>query len=520
MMVSLFSFENLHRAYLNCRKGKRNSRCALLFEQQLEENLFQLCKELQERTYQPAPSSCFITSKPKHREIFAADFHDRVIHHLVVSHLEPIWEKTFIHDSFACRRNKGTHGAVFRLQDFMRSASSNGVKTAYFLHIDIKSYFLSIDKEILYRILCKRIHRLKPCWMEEMKWLVGKIVFHDPTVKAQKRGQLSLFDLIPPHKSMSSTSNKTGLPIGNYTSQFFANVYLDRLDQFVKHGLKASYYLRYVDDLVLLDEDRKRLEAWEESIDLFLKRDLKLQLHPHRRTLASVSNGCDFLGYVVRRTHLLARRRTVQNCREKLRHYEAVLVRKMQRGIHYRYAEQRVSQLFATLMSYQGQFCHTASFRLWRRLFDEFPYLRFYVRCSRDHWIRKDQVPKRFGSLAAQYQWFARKFRNCLMFFQVGCFFEFYGPQAKRALALVRLKAGRTRRSLGLGVGVPMRCGKLAELQKSGLDVPIAVVRQTGRPLGRTAQRRVAALYVRPKPSILQVRIGRNQPSATPHTRH
>ena len=271
-MVSLFSFENLHRAYLSCRRGKRNSRCALLFEQRLEENLFQLCEELQNRTYQPAPSASFITSKPKHREILAADFRDRVVHHLVVGFLEPLWERIFIHDSYACRRNKGTHAAVFRLQEFMRGVTHNGAKRAHFLHLDIRSYFLTIDKEILHGIVCDRIGKARPSWAAsagDMKWLTETIIFHDPTVNARKVGQLSLFDVIPPGKTLSSTSNRTGLPIGNYTSQFFANVYLDRLDQYAKHELKIRCYIRYVDDLVLLHEDSAQLEAWEKAIERF-----------------------------------------------------------------------------------------------------------------------------------------------------------------------------------------------------------------------------------------------------------
>ncbi len=495
-MVSLFSFENIHRAYLNCRKGKRNGRCVLLFEQRLEDNLFRLCEELQSRTYQPSPSSCFITSKPKHREIFAADFRDRIVHHLVVYHLEPIWEPIFIHDSFACRRGKGTHGAVFRLQKFMRRVSSNGTKAAYFLHIDIQSYFLSIDKEILYSGLCRRLDRSKPCWLADMKWLLGKIIFHDPTAQARKRGQLSLFDIIPPHKSLASTQNKTGLPIGNYTSQFFANVYLDRLDQFVKHHLKAKCYVRYVDDLVLLHEKPKQLEAWQGEIASFLEQELNLRLHPRRTKLAPVSNGCDFLGYIVKRTHLLARRRTVQNCRERLRRYESLLVDKAKNVTIYKYPEEVVAGLFATMMSYEGQFRHAASVRLWRSLFRDFPYLRFYLDCSKAKCVRRDRTPKGFRSVATQYRWFGHRFQRCLLFFQIGCFYEFYRGQDKKILSFLPLRKGRGRRYLGQGVGVPMRLAKVAELTNRALAYPVAVVHQTGRLAGATQQRKLDALFM------------------------
>jgi hypothetical protein len=308
-------------------------------------------------------------------------------------------------------------------------------------------------------------------------------------------GQLSLFDVIPPSKSLSSTGNRTGLPIGNYTSQFFANVYLDRLDQFAKHQLKIKYYIRYVDDLVLVHENPRQLEAWEGAMGSFVESELSLRLHPCRRKLEPVSNGCDFLGYVVRRTHLLPRRRTIQNCREKLRQHQKLLVTRTQTTI-YRYPEREVSQLFATLMSYQGQFRHAASFRIWRKIFDEFPYLRFYVKCSSDSWIRNDGTPRRFGSLAAQYRWFASRFTKCLMFFQVGCFFEFYLAQTKKVRALLPLKKGRRRRSLGAGAGLPVRCARLTDLARTAA-LPLVVVRQTGKPAGNTAQRRLSMLLMK-----------------------
>jgi RNA-directed DNA polymerase len=187
----------------------------------------------------------------------------------------------------------------------MRRVTHNGARRAHFLHLDIRSYFLTINKEILYEIVCDRIRKAEPWWAEEMKSLTRAIIFHDPTLNARRVGELSLFEVIPRGKTLSSTSNRTGLPIGNYTSQFFANVYLDCLDQYAKHELKIRYYLRYVDDLVLLHEDRGSLELWEKAIEGFANSRLRLRLHRQRRRLEPVSNGCDFLGYIVKRTHLL-----------------------------------------------------------------------------------------------------------------------------------------------------------------------------------------------------------------------
>lgn len=137
MVTELFTYRNLYRTYRACRKNKRNKKVALEFEVNAEENLLDLQQELRSRTYEPSSFDCFITKKPKHREIFVPPFRDRVVHHLIVYHLEPIWEKIFISDSYACRRGKGTHKAVYRLQSFMRKSTANGRKQAYFLHIDI-----------------------------------------------------------------------------------------------------------------------------------------------------------------------------------------------------------------------------------------------------------------------------------------------------------------------------------------------------------------------------------------------
>ena len=151
----IFSFGNIHRCYLACRKNKRNTVNALKFEINAEENLLKLEKELKHKTYRPSRSILFATRKPKLREIFAADFRDRVVHHVLVDYLERIWEKIFIHDSYACRKDRGTHKAVMRLRDFLRKISRSGKRKAYYLQLDIKDFFTAIDKDILFGMIKK-----------------------------------------------------------------------------------------------------------------------------------------------------------------------------------------------------------------------------------------------------------------------------------------------------------------------------------------------------------------------------
>ena len=248
-MTPIFSLENIHRQYLHCRRNKRNTINALRFEYNLEENLVRLQEELESQTYAPSRSVCFVLKQPKLREIFAADFRDRVVHHVLVNYMEKVWEPIFIYDSYACRKGKGTHRAVKRLQSFMRKVSRNGSRRAYFIHLDIRGFFLHINKEVLYQIIAKWIRD------EKVLWLARTVIFHDCTKSFVLKGERSLLQKIPPHKTLFGTENKRGLPIGNLASQFFSNVYLNELDQFVKHHLKARYYVRYSDDFVLLHEE-------------------------------------------------------------------------------------------------------------------------------------------------------------------------------------------------------------------------------------------------------------------------
>jgi hypothetical protein len=255
LQSEVFSFKNAYRRYLDCRRKKRNTINALKYEINAGENTAKLEQELTDKTYRPSRSILFAARKPKVREIFAADFRDRVVHHILVKELEKIWEPIFIHDSYACRIGKGTHKAAKRLQAFLRRITANGHIRAYYLQLDVKDFFTSIDKDILFALLKAKLNS------PEVLWLTEKIIFWDCTTSYVQRGNRTLLSNIPANKSLFGKENRRGLPIGNLTSQFFANVYMDRLDQFVKHTLKAHYYLRYVDDFVLLSQDREELRV-------------------------------------------------------------------------------------------------------------------------------------------------------------------------------------------------------------------------------------------------------------------
>lgn len=249
------SFEDLVDAYFTCRENKRNTRSALAFEENLERNLIDLYHDLVDGSYTIGPSTCFVITRPKPREVWAANFRDRIVHHLLYNRVAPRFYASFIADSCACIPGRGTLYAARRLESKVRSITENWSKLAFYLKCDIANFFVSIDKRRLAAQLDERIH--EPWW----RALAHKILFHDPRVDVFVQGERERLALIPPHKSLFNQDADHGLPIGNLSSQFFANVYMNALDQHVKHVIGARHYIRYVDDFVLLHESPRWLAA-------------------------------------------------------------------------------------------------------------------------------------------------------------------------------------------------------------------------------------------------------------------
>jgi len=237
-----------------------------------------------------------------------------------------------------------------RLQGFLRKASVSGKARAHYLQLDIKDFFASIDKNVLFDIIKKKISD------KDVLWLTGKIIFHDPTESFILRDRENIVNKIPSNKSLFGKSNLKGLPIGNLTSQFFGNVYLNELDQFVKHTLKARFYIRYVDDLVFLSREREELIRWMKEIEDFLITRLDLRLHPRRRKLQPISNGIDFLGYIIRKDYILVRRRVINNLNSRLRHFERLR------------SPNSINVFRACLQSYLGHFKWANTYRLMKGL--------------------------------------------------------------------------------------------------------------------------------------------------------
>lgn len=362
------SFRALHAAYRAARRGKKPSPDQLAFDATWIEQLFDLQERLNAGTWTPSAPTCFIVTDPKHRQIHAPTFADRVVHHLVVPQIEPLFERRFIYDSYSNRRGKGTHAAVSRLRSFVRQVHS-GQGGGWYLQLDVANFFPSIHRPTLYAQMRDRmatagvaiptrraVHAL-------LNYPISRTGIRWACTAAER-------EAVPPHKRLENAAPGCGIAIGNLSSQFFANVYLDALDQFVKHELKAQRYVRYVDDLVLVHCDREQLEAWRGQIAEFLRIRLRLELKSDQR-LRPLGGGVDFLGYVVFPTHTIVRRRVVAHIRSRLASWESRYVRTgsptLRRGPR--------EQLRSTWASYVGHFRHAASYRLRERIFARFPWL-------------------------------------------------------------------------------------------------------------------------------------------------
>lgn len=432
--AALFCFAALWRAYLACRRRKQGTAQAQRYALRLLDHIDNTALALQNRCYRPARSLCFVAIKPKAREIHAARFADRVVHHLLVPELEAVYEPVFIHDLYSNRKNKGTHAAVRRLQVFMRRLHGQGgtpcpsdaagnkqsawLKNGWFLQLDIRNFFVSINRRILFEMIRNTLHkkyRGGAARLNELCWLTRLLLTGNPAQTAIRQGSPADFARVPAHKQLANAAPEHGLPIGNLTSQFFANVYLNELDQFVKHQLKCRYYIRYVDDFILLHPDRAQLLIWRQAIIDFLARRLNLQL----KTLAMpqpVDNGADFLGYIVRPDYCLVRRRVVHNLHEKLHAFEKQLSPEPGRLILPADVRQ---QLHATLASYLGHFRHAQSERLLRSLWRRFSWLACFFE-RRMYQLLPRWQPRSVTSFRSQWRYFARQWPGYQIWIQLG----------------------------------------------------------------------------------------------------
>jgi RNA-directed DNA polymerase len=305
---SLTSFENLYYAYRKAAKGKRGQPAVATFEFYLERDLCELQDDLEAQTYRPGPYCSFYIRDPKRRLISAAPFRDRVVHHALCNVIEPAFERTFIGDSYANRAGKGTHRALDRAQAW-------AARHRYVLQCDVEQFFPSVDHAILRAILARKLAD------GQVMWLAGRILDSGAGVLRDEYEMVyfSGDDLL-------AAGRPRGLPIGNLTSQFWANVYLNELDQYVKRTLHCPAYLRYVDDFLLFGDDKNQLWDWKEAIRERLAA-LRLTMHERESTVYPVKDGIPFLGFRVYGDHRRLKRRNGVAFARRLRGWRRQMAR-------------------------------------------------------------------------------------------------------------------------------------------------------------------------------------------------
>jgi len=337
----IYDFEALHAAYLRARRGKRNRAAVQNFELDLEGNLIQLQNELIWGIYKTGQYRTFKVYEPKARAVAALPFRDRVVQHAVVAAIEPIWERRFIHDSYACRPGKGTHQGVDRAQVILRKVKREYGRV-YVLKADIAKYFYSIDHGVLKSLIRRRIR----C-----------------------KNTLALLDGIIDSTATPGDPHSAGIPIGSLASQLFANLYLHELDEFVKHGLREKHYVRYMDDFIVVHHDKAHLHRIRAQIEAFLWQRLRLNTNAKTQVFPvgqRYGRALDFLGYRIWTTHRRIRKSSIARISKTLRR------------LRKQYGDGKVSlsKIRESVMSWIAHASHAESYGLRRKLLGSIPFVR------------------------------------------------------------------------------------------------------------------------------------------------
>ncbi|WP_102408377.1 RNA-directed DNA polymerase [Parabacteroides bouchesdurhonensis] len=376
--------EDVFKAYYDARKGKRNSTNQLRFEMNLEENLVELYHEIKERRYQVGRSICFMVDYPVKREVFAADFKDRIVHHLLFNYISPIYERIFIDDCYSCRKGKGNLYGIKRLEKHIRSCSLNYTQDCYILKLDLAGYFMNINRQKLYDILVRILNKYKDFPMPNgihwgdsdefdlVMYLLPIVIMNDPVKNCYRKGSLSEWEGLPPNKSLFHSPEGCGIPIGNLTSQLFSNVYLNQFDQFVKRTLCMKHYGRYVDDFYLVHADKRFLLSLVPLIRDYLWNELDITLHPKKIVLQSYQKGVVFLGAVVKPYRTYIHNRATRKFKNELYLWEKRLANTPDPP------KSMLLQMRASINSYLGIMRHFRTMNLKRRILENRPFLYKY----------------------------------------------------------------------------------------------------------------------------------------------
>lgn len=357
------SLEEVIEAYYDCRRRKRTTMNALEFELDYEHECIELWRELNERRYEPRRSIAFIVERPVKREIFAADFRDRVVHHLIYRRVMPLLEKQFLVDSYATQKDKGTLFGIQRVEQHIRECSENYTTDCYIMKLDISGYFMSISKQLLYDCIDHFLSEHYP-HKEQLPMLMYMLkctIFNRPEKNCIRKVPRARWQGLPLNKSLFHTNGKKGLPIGNLTSQMLALLFLDELDHKITEEWGVEHYGRYVDDMVLVHSSAMHLLDVRQKIIAWLT-GKGLRLHPKKMYLQHYTKGVMFVGGMIKPGRKYISKRTVGRLFAKIRYYNALLALSGNLDKH------ELDEMVACMNSYLGMMRHYQSDRIFRRM--------------------------------------------------------------------------------------------------------------------------------------------------------
>lgn len=376
---------DLYEAFNTARKNKNNKEYVECFRENLYNNMLQLRDDLWYNTYHPEPSSCFIVEHPKKREIFAAHFRDRIVHHLYYMYTHVLFENTFIRDNYSCIKGRGTHDGIERMKNKLQTVSCNYTKRCYVLKMDLTGYFMHINRQLVCDIANASIDKMAKHWSDEkgVRWeekididfiknLTKVIAMNDPTIDCHFSCHRSHWVGLPESKSLFHTPEGCGLPIGNLTSQLFSNIYLNRLDQFVKTTLQCKYYGRYVDDFYIISEDKEFLHGIVPKIEEFLWDELRLKVNKGKTIFTTVNQGVEFLGVYIKPYRAYISNQSLKRIKRRLYDFQ----------FKQDFGEINV---FACINSFLGILRHTKSFKIRKKIMDDITLLKEYGKFNEDY---------------------------------------------------------------------------------------------------------------------------------------
>ena len=352
----MFTYNEIYEAYLDCYKNKKKSPGAILFRENLYNNIRILTDKINNYTYTPLPSTAFVITDPKLREVFAADFRDRVIHHLIINELLPYFEEYFIEDSFSCMPGRGTLYGVQKMASYMENCQEGW----YVMKMDVKSFFMGIRKSLLSDrlddFICERYTNLRK--IDTLRYLVGVIILSDPTEDCLRIGNLNLWNILPPEKSLFSLPPDKGLPIGNLSSQMFANFYMTSLDYYIKYTLGIEYYGRYVDDFMMYGP-KDMLLRFAPRIRKFTKEYLDLEISRDKFYFQPYTHGVKFIGSMIKPGRVYCGNRVRGELEKKL--YQTLPI------------QENIDGYISSVNSYLGLIKHYSSYNIRKELLTNLP---------------------------------------------------------------------------------------------------------------------------------------------------